>query len=442
MRMMSPTSPKTFRPMQIWLSVGLSLSLMLGEGLPGLAASKSGGQTAWPMRDFLPPIASINPKLTDQPKDPTENDLGPVALSAVTSPAIRTTPKVNRLATDLHISGKNDQAQALMEIQQKVDEADLEHLWQATVEKNPVIRFSLEKLATPADLQTKQSSRFLSKTLSVLISGATMGATLLPGASAYRNMGSMAVGNALQNITTGTTKMTPNSLSATEQIQLAGLIDELKLKLIHNYQDYKNTLQTLSEARELTMKNNNLYSKALSTKNDLAIMAAGSAYYQSLMRETTLRQKAKLYRIQLERIAGTDAVATLALATTVSTASVATENKTSDNPANHPESLSTASTDSTSALSKTQTPASTPQNDVVMPQAMMEIGPNLNPDSDALIGPPLPAISSRPGLSIKRKQVMVKNTPDNTPQPLQDQILEAGGHKAKSNRTANQEKPE
>lgn len=426
--LIKPTSPEKNRPLKAYLGITLALGLMLGNIIPVLAGVQHANQrqVAWPSRDFLPPIASINPKLSEQQHTQTENDLGPVALSAVTSPAIRTTPRVNRLATDINLAVKNEQSQALMDIQTKVDEADLEHLWQATVEKNPVIRFSLEKLATPADLQTKQSSRFLTKTLSLLISGATMGATMLPGASAYRNMGSMAVGNALQNISNGTTKATPNSLSPTEQIQLAGLIDELKLKLIRNYQDYKNTLQTLSEAREITIKNNNLYSKALATKNDLAIMAAGSAYYQALMHETTLRQKAKLYRIQLERIAGNEAVATLALATTVSL-----NGKTSSNPETTPN-LSTESSPAGLNANALVMPQAQPQpqavsstNDISLPQAMMEIGPHLN-DNDAMIGPPLPALSSSDSHRIKSKQVMVKNTSDNLPQPMQDKILEHG----------------
>jgi hypothetical protein len=427
--MMTPTSREKFQPVKAYLSITLALGLMLGNIATSAAGIQKPDQrqpVAWPTRDFLPPIASINPKLSEQQNNPAESDLGPVALSAVTSPAIRTTPKVNRLATEMNLSIKNEQSQAIMDIQKKVDEADLEHLWQATVEKNPVIRFSLEKLATPADLQTKHSSRFLSKTLNVLISGATMGATMLPGASAYRNMGSMAVGNALQNMTNGSTKITPNSLSATEQIQLAGLIDELKLKLIHNYQDYKNTLQTLSEAREITIKNNNLYSKALATKSDLAIMAAGSAYYQALMHETTLRQQAKLFRIQLERIAGTDAVATLALSTTVSL-----NGKTSSNPdeaSPMPEATSAVLNTNAQLLPPAQpqaTPtASSTQNDVALPQAMMEIGPHLDSDNDAMIGPPLPALTSSDSRRVKSRKVMVRNTIDSQPQPMQDKILE------------------
>lgn len=292
--------------------MGLAATITAGtlSVSPVLAAGKNMAAS----RDFLPPIATINARLVEQTVTETNDLLEPVALSAVQTPVLHATPKVEKLDTDLSAQIKTTQVENLIEIQRKIDEADLESLWEATVEKNPVIRFSLEKLATPADLQTKQSSRFMTKTLNMLISGATMVPAMLPGSGMYQNMGSMAVGNALQNLVNGKTQINPNSLSATEQIQLAGLIDQLKLRLIHNYQDYKNTLQNLAQSHAITTKNNHLYSKALASKNDLAIMAAGSAYYQSLLSETALRQKAKLNRLQLERLAGPEAVQRLELA--------------------------------------------------------------------------------------------------------------------------------
>jgi len=409
--------PRNQRPLKVGAGLVLSLGFIVLSG-PGpllLPASAKATTNAWPMRNFLPPIASINPKWTEQAAHTKENDLEPVALSAVTSPAIRTSPKVNRLATKLDVTNQNAQVQALQDIQKKVDEADLESLWRATVEKNPVIRFSLEKLATPPDLQKKQSSKFLSKTLSLMISGATMGATMLPGASAYRNMGAMGVGQALQNISNGTNKPAPNTLSATEQIQLAGLIDELKGKLIQNYQDYKNTLQALAEAREITIRNNNIYSKALAAKNDLGIMAAGSAYYQALIHETALKEKAKLYRLKLERIAGMDAVSHLEL-----TAQVSTSAKTS--------SSEVAPTDASAKLSTSAEvlPQKPTTETTESPQAMMEIGPHMGSDSDTLIGPPLPTISSNKRQKrVKSKQAAVKNMRnDSIPQPIPDKIME------------------
>jgi len=299
-------------------SLLLAAMLLTCQPMAGFAkASGKAGQDPlrnWPVRDFLPPIATINTTLEDTAAINEDNELETVALSAVSSPVLHASPKVDRLAGDLNGQAKSEQLQTVLSLQQRIDTVDLERLWQATVEKNPVIRFSLEKLATPADLQTKQSSKFLTKTLSTLISGAALATTMIPGGGAYRDMGTMAVGNALQNLVQGKTQPTLGSLSATEQIQLAGLIDELKMKLIHTYQDYKNTLQSLAQSHETTLKHSNLYSKALASKNDLTIMAAGTAYYQALSNETVLRQKAKLARLELERLAGPDSVSDLELA--------------------------------------------------------------------------------------------------------------------------------
>ena len=431
--MTSPGSAIKRFKIKATLGFALAFVLLLSNAPLMTASAAKPTQAAWPVRNFLPPIASINAKLIEHQAQQTENDLNPVALSAVSSPAIHTTPKVDRLATKLDVATHNEQTQALMDIQKQVDQADLEYLWQATVEKNPVIRFSLEKLATPADLQKKQSSKFLSKSLSLLISGATMGATMLPGASPYQNMGAMSLGQAMQNLANGNTKPAPNTLSATEQIQLAGLLDELKLKLIHNYQDYKTTLQTLAEAREITMKNNNLYSKALGSKSDLSVMAAGSAYYNALMQETVLRQKAKLYRLQLERLAGTDAVSRLELAPHVSVNGKTAS--TTDEIGPTPE-LNTSAT-------VMPTPGSNPptsnNNDFsTLPQAM-EIGPSLHTDENPLIGPPLPALSNNAGRTVKTKQVTVKNFGDSQPLPIPDKIME---HPAAQSLTQTQPKQE
>lgn len=376
-----------------WLGSLLAASVLLVQGLPSYAASNP--KKSLPVRDFLPPVASINPKLTESVETSTsEDEFEPVALSAVQSPVLHASPKINKLDTDLSAQIKTDQLENLLEIQKKVDEADLEYLWQATVEKNPVIRFSLEKLATPADLQSKQSSRFMTKTLNTLISGATMGAAMIPGASMYQNMGSMAVGNALQNMVNGKTPINHNSLSETENIQLAGLIDQLKLRLIHSYQDYKNTLQNLAQSHATTAKNNSLYSKALTSKNDLAIMAAGTAYYQALLAETNLKQKAKLCRMELERLAGPDAVSHLELAVHV------------------PENVSTAS-----AIPVTDHLPTPTTNEFIGPLPIEMASPSSNSKINELIGPELPPAKIKsPTKSAKNVKSPLKN---DIPQPME-----------------------
>lgn len=391
------------------LAIGLAVALATGtlSASPVLAASKNPTIS----RDFLPPIATINARLVEQVEAATDDTLEPVALSAVQAPILHASPKVEKLDTDLSAQIKATQVENLIEIQRKIDEADLESLWEATVEKNPVIRFSLEKLATPADLQTKQSSRFMTKTLNMLISGATMVPTMLPGSGVYQNMGSMAVGNALQNLVNGKTQVNPNSLSATEQIQLAGLIDQLKLRLIHNYQDYKNTLQNLAQSHAITAKNNLLYSKALTSKNDLAIMAAGSAYYQALLSETALRQKAKLNRLQLERLAGPEAVKRLELAVHV--------------PENVTTALSTPTIEPNS-LNIQQLKQELKDQELIGPAPMESVLQNSTAKNMELIGPELPPAKTRiPKQNVRKKP---QNNDPLQPMEIGPQLNESDAH--------------
>ncbi len=382
----------------------LAATLLLGHPLPALARKDKAPD--WPQREFLPPVATINGKVDPNAGQATgeDNALEAVSLVGVNTPTLNKTPRVERLSESIKATELNPGLKTLADLQGQVDEADLNRLWEATVERNPVIRFSLEKIATPTDLQPKQSSIFLRKTLSTLISGAAMAATSMPGGGAYRDMGAMAASNALQNMVAGRTQPAPNALTPTEQIQLAGLIDELKIKLIRTYQDYKHALQALSESHAITMKNNNLYSQALASKNDLAVMAAGTAYYQALSNETALRQKAKLYRLQLERLAGPDALDDLQLAVLI------------------PEGATPAAT--TPPARPTETAGLAPSTPAATETALPdEIGPLL---PDAAIGPEAP-VGPMPASGGKKQTA---RNPQNARdlQPIADKVDEGGRH--------------
>lgn len=291
-----------------------SLVLILLCSASGMAWAKPKA-LALPQRSFLPPVATINPPISPDAVNPDtgEEALGPVTLSAVSSPLLKAGARVTRLDSDLGIRASDGDFQTLLTLQRTSDEANLKRLWEATVEKNPVIRFSLEKLASPEELHGKQSSLFMRKTLNVLISGATIAATMMPGAGTYRNMGAMAGGDALRNVTLGNTPLPENLLSPTEKIQLAGMVDELQGKVIGSYHDYKNTLQSLISARQTTERHHTAYASALRARNDMAILATGSGYYKALISETALRNRAKLHRLELERLAGVDTVEGLQL---------------------------------------------------------------------------------------------------------------------------------
>lgn len=296
------------------LAVALASTLLLSGTFSIAVAKTHKGR----IQNYLPPVASINGKLdgeVPEVKDaPAEDLLEPVSLAAVSPATLQTNPRVQKLEDKSGIRSQTQEFKTLLSMEQAQNEADLKTLWDATVEKNPVIRFSLEKLATPPDLHRPKSSLFLRKSLNLMLTGAAIGSTMLPGGgSAYRQMGVMAGGDAVRNVVTGQTKPMGEFLTATEQIQLAGLIDELQSKLFQGYHDYKNTLRLLAVAHHRTIDTNNLYSKALASKNELSALAAGSAYYKAMLNETKLRQKAIRYRLRLERLAGMDAVTELAL---------------------------------------------------------------------------------------------------------------------------------
>ena len=312
-------------------SLLLALSLISVSALPSVLSSmayakKQKSTTA--ERDFLPPVATINASMSMQPKPLNQesplsddsslldSDLGPVTLSAVASPSLQLSAPIKQVESGL--SPAQEHLNAFLKLQHGVDAEDMQHLWNAVVERNPVIRFSLEKLAIPPDIQGKQSSRFVKKTLNVLISGAVMGATMVPGVggganSYYQSMGAVTGGDILHNLIEGKRSTNGTALSSTEQIQLAALIDELRSDLVQSYHQYKATLQSLAIAEANAQQTNAAYSKALSAQKPLSVMVSGASYFKARSQHTKLMQKAKTFRLQLERLAGADAVSELAL---------------------------------------------------------------------------------------------------------------------------------
>lgn len=304
--------------------------------------------TRWPTRNYLPPIATINPKKEALLEEALaqlggSDELEVVSLASVTTPVLSTKPAIERLDTPVDVLSESDKNR--QEQQHQVEETDLDLLWDATVERNPVIRFSLEKLATPDDLAQQQSSIFMRKTLGVLISGATLASTMLPGAAglgSYRNMGVMAGGDALRNLTSGKNPANAQRLSATEKIQLAGMIDDLQREVIQAYHDYRRTLTSLTVAHQQATEANDLYSHQMAVVRDMPpiggkngesvaamqaamLMSQGAAFHQAHLQEMRLKQEAKRYRLQLERLAGVDAVTELHLTPEGMTANMAAD---------------------------------------------------------------------------------------------------------------------
>jgi hypothetical protein len=122
--------------------------------MPTVLAAKPVPKQARIQQDFLPPVATINDSLQSSPSsfgtaDPTDSsqedgELEAVTLSAVTSPTLQLSNPTQRIQTLSTLSPAQEHLQAFLKLQQGVDEEDMQNLWNAVVERNPVIRFSLE----------------------------------------------------------------------------------------------------------------------------------------------------------------------------------------------------------------------------------------------------------------------------------------------------------
>lgn len=204
---------------------------------------------------------------------------------------------------------EEDMLKNYLQTQKQMDVEDITTLWNATVERNQVIRFALKKISLPAS-QRKINSSHMAKALSGLISGASLLPAFLgadPLSSSAASAGGTLANRAL--VQNSLPKEIP--LTDTELIQLARLIEDLQDKLIRNYYSYKSNLEGYQAATENVIKYNMQYSKALSGNDFLNIIASKALYDKAMMNEQELRQKIKLSRLQLERLAGTEAVNSL-----------------------------------------------------------------------------------------------------------------------------------
>ena len=226
-----------------------------------------------------------------------------------------TSPTATTLSVkDLQLTAFNalKPTEKLTALEQQVQETDLHYLWNAVVEHNPVVRFSLEKIALPMENHDAHSSQFLRKSLNVLISGAALGSTLLVPGGGYQSAGILAGSQAVQNLVNGKTKPV-STLTATEHIQLANLVDDLKRQLVENYQTYQQTLRTVQQAQSATQRAYQHYETAAKNQNPVEILTTLQIYHQALKREQSLKQQTKLARLKLERLSGQPAVAQLVL---------------------------------------------------------------------------------------------------------------------------------
>lgn len=202
--------------------------------------------------------------------------------------------------------------EALIRLQKEEEVKDIDTLWQATIDNNTLIKFTMNKLNTP-ESQRRLHSSIMAKSLSSLIYGASYIPMFL-GQNAMVQSASFSAGrlaNNYLNKDASTSQSAP--ITDTELIQLAGTIEELQEKIISSYYEYKGALNKLKDTRSRIILYNKNYSQAYKD-NSLTELVVSSALYEEMqLQEYKQEQEAKKYYLALERLAGKKAVDSLIL---------------------------------------------------------------------------------------------------------------------------------
>ena len=199
----------------------------------------------------------------------------------------------------------------IVKLQREKDMEDIDNLWKGTVSKNQVIGFALKKLATP-ESQRRIHSSLMAKTLSAIISGASM-APMLLGQNYMIQSGAYGAGRIAQNLLNRKNIPKEIPLTDTELIELAGLVENLQDKIISAYYNYKNSLELLKEIRSREMLYNKNYAKAMEDEDFLEIAVSSSLYQDIQLDEEKYIHLCKKYHLELQRLAGKKVVDNLNL---------------------------------------------------------------------------------------------------------------------------------
>ncbi len=221
--------------------------------------------------------------------------------------------QVKTLKGSLFVNDTQD-AQIIVNKQQEADMEDLEKIWDGTVNSNPLIKFTLQKLAIPEEERRVHSS-LLAKSMSAIISGAAMLPSFM-GMNYGIQSASFASARLAHNLLNKKNSkiLQESPLTDTELIELAGLIEDLQSEIVTTYYCYKHTLQSLKDTRaELILLNKN-YSDAIKNNDMLEITVTSARWEEKQIEEYKLKQEAKRYYLMLQRLAGKDAIDNLNIA--------------------------------------------------------------------------------------------------------------------------------
>jgi len=211
-------------------------------------------------------------------------------------------PKADYKAKDSLVVSDKEIMDEIVKLQKEKDLEDIDNLWKGTVENNQVIGFALKKLSTP-ESQRRIHSSLMAKTLSAIVSGASLAPALI-GADYMVQSGSYAAGRLAQNLINRKNIPQEVPLTDTELIELAGLVENLQDKIIDAYYNYKNTLSQLKEVRSRELLYSKNYSKAMDEEDFLEIAISSAQYKDMEIEEYKYMQLAKKYHLELQRLAG------------------------------------------------------------------------------------------------------------------------------------------
>ena len=205
-------------------------------------------------------------------------------------------------------------AQKQINQQQEADLQDIENLWNATVNNNPMIGFCLKKLSVPAD-QRRIHSSILAKSMSALISGAAMLPSFM-GMNYGVQSGAYAAGRLATSLINknNNEKLENPPMTDTEAIEFASLVEDLQDEIIVNYFKYKGALLNLKKCREQILLANKNYSDALAKNDSLDIIVNSAAWEEQQIEEYKIKQEVKKYQLALIRLAGKETVKNLNVA--------------------------------------------------------------------------------------------------------------------------------
>lgn len=198
----------------------------------------------------------------------------------------------------------SEQAQIIVNKQQQCDVEDLENLWNATIDSNPLIKFCLKKLAIPEE-QRRVHSSLMAKSMSALLSGASMLPSFM-GMHYSVQSASFAAARLANNWINKDNykKLQDVPLTDTEAIELAALIEDLQDEIVVTYYNYKGALMRLKDCRAQLLLYNKNYNEALKKNDTLEISVASAQWEEQLVEEYKIKQEVKRYHLMLERLAG------------------------------------------------------------------------------------------------------------------------------------------